>query len=102
MQRGYGKIEGKAKCPDCGAGADGYTETIMPGEAPVNAKPQTGNVAICAYCGALGIYEVQPTRVIIRRPTEVELEDILKTLPEIKAMVAAVKALRARYLRENN
>ena len=102
MQRGYGKIEGKASCPDCGAGADGYTETIMPGEVPVNAKPETGNVAICAYCGALGIYEVKPEATIIRRPTASELEDIIKTLPDIKKMVNAVKALRTEYLKKNN
>jgi NMD protein affecting ribosome stability and mRNA decay len=102
MKRGYGKIEGKAKCPDCGAGADGYTETILPGEVPVDAKPETGNVAICAYCGAINLYEVKPEAVSLRRPTEAELEDILKSVPEINAMVSAVKALRARYLRENN
>ena len=102
MQRGYGKIEGKAKCPDCGAGADGYTETIMPGEVPIDAKPETGNVAICAYCGAINLYEVKPEGVSLRRPTEAELEDIIKQVPEIDKMVLAIKKLRNVFLQKNN
>lgn len=55
-----GKGNDVATCPNCGAGADGYTCSTA-GGTPATAVPSEGDAALCAYCGVLNIYRADQT-----------------------------------------
>jgi len=90
------KLPGNAVCPNCNKGADGYTQTEP------DTKPKTGDVAICAYCGAIGLYEVDVDYVYIRRPSMDEMKVLLEQIPDLPKQVIAVMSRKKGYLEQNN
>lgn len=90
MTRATGQLQGHPRCPYCGAMGDGFT--------PIEDEPHVprpGDVAICAYCDQLQIYEAAPDGMGLRRATPAELED-LRADPEIARAQAALLIARER------
>jgi len=77
------KLPGKATCPKCGKGADGWTETEF------NTFPATGDVCICCYCGSINVYDITENKALVRFPTDEELAALLKEIPDLHEQAAA-------------
>lgn len=71
--RDLGPEYSPVKCPFC--------DYELTGHAPVvgSFKPRSGDVSICIECGSVSIYQIA-----LRKPTEDELESIVKEDPNIK------------------
>lgn len=78
-----------APCPSCGAVNTGALSTT-PGHAEA---PQPGDVSVCAYCAAIGIYAESGA---IRRPTADELAELEADPGITKARAAVIAANEAR------
>lgn len=42
-------------------------------------KPESGDISICAYCGAISLYVVNPSGLSTRQPTPTEHRELLAT-----------------------
>ena len=51
-------VDPNCRCPVCGGHANGSTPVLEEG-----ATPKQGDVAICAYCAAVLVYDGTPLRV---------------------------------------
>ena len=79
----------KDHCPLCGYYADAYTGVSSDPNAKHHA-PRSNDVALCINCGGLTIYTVFGRR----RPTDQELDEILKDETIVKVITAINEAKR--------
>jgi len=70
------------RCPVCGEKNDGYTKAY----GSENADPEPGNVSLCVYCLAVGLYTDD---LQLRRATPEELKGIMAD-PEFRRLYAVL------------
>lgn len=75
--RPSGKGNLQAHCPQCGAGASGYTCAVAEHGEFATAVPSEGCAALCAYCGGINVYRADQT---LRAATDKERAEILELL----------------------
>jgi hypothetical protein len=85
MKPYQGFLPGKARCPYCGKGADGWTET------QARTFPRNGDVTICAYCAQVNLYEVNGGIFKVRKPTREELGQLFTEIPDLQKKVNLIK-----------
>ena len=70
----HGKLESKLHCLKCKENVDGFS-------CEEDASPRDGDISICVYCGTIGKYAQNVTK--LEPMTESELESIKLEEPEV-------------------
>jgi hypothetical protein len=86
------RVIGDPSCTECGRLLGGATAA----DGSIDA-PAPGAVSICFYCDALGLFDLDPSGIlVIRRLTEGEAFELALS-PEVLAAQSAVRVMRARW-----
>lgn len=79
-----------ANCPACGAMVDAHTILDRESTEPGKVYPEDGDVSVCLYCAAVGVFRTTPFGVTIEHPTEEERAKLAQD-DDLQRMVAALR-----------
>lgn len=76
-------------CPKCGSRLDAATHPTK------DVRPTPGDITVCLHCQEIMQFD---DSLLLRQPSNAELEDIMREQPELRSLVFRVQMAAAKVM----